>query len=159
MSKQVLDPCCGSRMFWFQKNNPNVIYADCRAEKTILCDGRVLEINPDQIIDFRNIPHPDCTFNLVVFDPPHLNQLGGKSWVAKKYGVLFPTWKHDIALGFSECWRVLKYGGTLIFKWSEVQIKLSEIKPLYPDVPMFGHTTTKRLTTHWIVFYKKEISN
>lgn len=25
--KPVLDACCGSRMFWFDKENPNVVFA------------------------------------------------------------------------------------------------------------------------------------
>lgn len=28
--KRVLDPCCGSRMFWFDKNNPDVEFCDIR---------------------------------------------------------------------------------------------------------------------------------
>ena len=30
MSKLILDACCGSRMFWFDKANPNVEFVDCR---------------------------------------------------------------------------------------------------------------------------------
>ncbi|MFI7850333.1 SAM-dependent methyltransferase, partial [Acinetobacter baumannii] len=26
MNAQILDPCCGSRMMWFDRNNPNVVY-------------------------------------------------------------------------------------------------------------------------------------
>ncbi|MFI7931290.1 SAM-dependent methyltransferase, partial [Acinetobacter baumannii] len=28
MNAQILDPCCGSRMMWFDRNNPNVVYGD-----------------------------------------------------------------------------------------------------------------------------------
>lgn len=38
--KQVLDPCCGSRMFWFDKNNNIVEFCDIRKENHILCDAR-----------------------------------------------------------------------------------------------------------------------
>lgn len=82
----------------------------------ILCDGRVLNINPDVIADFRNMPFPDNTFYLVVFDPPHLLKAGKNSWLAKKYGVLSQNWKQDIAQGFNECMRVLKPNGTLL-RW------------------------------------------
>lgn len=115
---KILDACCGSRMFWFDKNNPDVLFADVRKENHVLCDGRLLEINPDVISDFRKMDFADNSFQMVVFDPPHLHKLGKDSWMAKKYGVLFPTWENDIAAGFSECWRVLKVGGTLIFKWN-----------------------------------------
>ena len=57
--KRILDACCGSRMFWFDKNNPNVIYADNREVETKLCDGRLLVIKRDEIIDFRNMPYKD----------------------------------------------------------------------------------------------------
>ena len=26
MDKPILDACCGSRMFWFNKENPNVVF-------------------------------------------------------------------------------------------------------------------------------------
>lgn len=26
--KKILDACCGSRMFWFDKENPDTIFAD-----------------------------------------------------------------------------------------------------------------------------------
>ena len=28
MQKPILDVCCGSRMFYFDKNNPNVCFMD-----------------------------------------------------------------------------------------------------------------------------------
>ena len=80
--KHILDPCCGSRMFWFDKQNPDVVFADNRYVNTTLCDGRTLVIEPDMMIDFRDMPFPDNTFDLVVFDPPHLARAGRNSWLA-----------------------------------------------------------------------------
>jgi ubiquinone/menaquinone biosynthesis C-methylase UbiE len=62
MPKEILDVCCGSKMFYFDKQNPNVLFGDIRKETHILCDGRKLEINPDIELDFRNLPFPDNTF-------------------------------------------------------------------------------------------------
>jgi ubiquinone/menaquinone biosynthesis C-methylase UbiE len=152
MKKTILDACCGSRMFWFDKNNPNVIFGDIRTESHILCDGRSLEINPDIKMDFRSIPFPDDNFKMVVFDPPHLNKLGKESWMAKKYGVLGFDWRTDIRLGFSECFRVLEPNGVLIFKWNENQIKVSEVLSLTDKSPLFGHKSGKSGSTHWLVF-------
>lgn len=152
--KLVLDACCGSRMFWFDKNKPNVLYGDIRTESHVLCDGRTLEVNPDIEIDFRQMPFEDNTFHLVVFDPPHLNNLGKSSWMAKKYGVLLPTWELDIKAGFEECMRVLKPNGTLIFKWNENKIKVNKILPLLSQQPLFGHTSGKRGETIWMAFMK-----
>ena len=82
--KPVLDPCCGSRMFWFDKENPHVVYGDIRKEQHELCDGRQLVIYPDMNLDFTDMPFDDESFHLVVFDPPHLERAGPKSWMAKK---------------------------------------------------------------------------
>lgn len=152
--KIILDPCCGSKMMWFDKNNPNTIYADKRTEEHILCDGRVLKIEPDEIIDFRAMPYKDNTFKLIVFDPPHLDRLGKSSWMAKKYGVLEYHWRTDIKVGFDECMRVLEQYGVLIFKWNESQIKLADILELIPYKPLFGHTTGRQSKTIWVTFMK-----
>lgn len=96
MSKKILDACCGSRMFWFDKANPHVVYGDIRSESHVLCDGRDLHIKPDVEMDFKNMPFSDDTFKLVVFDPPHLKSIGTKSWMFKKYGSLTSTWKDDL---------------------------------------------------------------
>lgn len=82
MKKVILDACCGSRMFWFDKTNPAVLFMDKRKLNTKLCDGRTLEINPDLQADFMNMPFKDNTFHLVVFDPPHVLRAGPKSWLA-----------------------------------------------------------------------------
>lgn len=152
--KQILDPCCGSRMFWFDKKNPNVLFGDIRSESHILCDGRKLEINPDQLLDFRSLPFDTGSFKLVCFDPPHLVTAGEKGWQKKKYGKLQKTWQEDLKLGFSECFRVLETSGILIFKWNETQIKTSEILKLTDEEPLFGHISGKRSNTHWLCFMK-----
>lgn len=150
--KPILDACCGSKMFWFDKDHPDVLYMDNRKFKDTLCDGRTLEVNPDIIADFRDMPFEDDTFHLVVFDPPHLLKAGENSWLAKKYGKLEETWPFDIRQGFSECMRVLKPFGTLIFKWNEDQIKLNEVLDAIGYEPLFGD---KRAKTHWLVFMKR----
>jgi SAM-dependent methyltransferase len=155
MEKQILDACCGSKMFWFDKNNPDVLFCDIRQEEHILCDGRKLEIKPDMIMDFRNLEFPDNHFKLVVFDPPHLKNAGKNSWMAKKYGILSKNWREDLKLGFDECYRVLKNDGLLIFKWSEKDIKLKEILNVFNKKPLFGHTTNNKSQTIWVCFMKK----
>lgn len=149
--QRILDACCGSRMFWFDKKNNDVAYMDNRQLSDTLCDGRKLEVNPDLIADFRNIPFDDNSFYLVVFDPPHLKTAGQGSWLAKKYGVLSDDWQQDIAQGFKECMRVLKPNGTLIFKWNEEQIALKDILKVINVMPLFGN---KRSKTHWLAFMK-----
>ena len=95
-NKLILDACCGSKMFWFDKENPNVLFQDIRSEEHVLCDGRKLEVRPDVIADFRQMPYEDGSFKLVVFDPPHLDNANETSYMAKKYGVLKrKEWKYD----------------------------------------------------------------
>lgn len=154
-SKKVLDACCGSRMFWFDKNNPLVEYVDIRTLKTKLCDGRKLEIQPDTIASFTNLPFEDNTFYHVVFDPPHLKTLGKNSWMAKKYGVLPDDWEQMIHDGFAECMRVLKKHGTLVFKWNEQEIPVSKILKVIGYIPMYGHKSGKLQKTHWLCFIKE----
>jgi ubiquinone/menaquinone biosynthesis C-methylase UbiE len=152
--KHILDACCGSRMFWFDKNNSDVLFVDIRNESHTLCDGRDLQIKPDMISDFTRMDFNDDSFHMVVFDPPHLENLGKNSWMAKKYGVLSYTWKDDIKLGLTECMRILRPYGTLIFKWNESRIKVSEILELIPFKPLFGHTSGRQSKTIWMAFMK-----
>lgn len=149
--KRILDACCGSRMFWFNKSNDDVVYMDNRQVSDTLCDGRKLEVNPDIVADFRNMPFDDNSFYLVVFDPPHLLKAGENSWLGKKYGILGQDWRSDIAQGFRECMRVLKPNGTLIFKWNEDQIPLKDVMKCLNEKPLFGNRRSK---THWLVFMK-----
>lgn len=151
--KKILDACCGSRMFWFNKENPNVLYADNREIEATLCDGRSLKISPDIRMDFRFMPFDDNTFSLVVFDPPHLIKAGEKSWLRQKYGVLPNEWKTYLKRGFDECMRVLKPDGILVFKWSEDQIKTKEVLKAIGHEPLFGD---KRGKTRWLTFMKLE---
>ena len=149
---KILDICCGSRMFHFDRENEEVIFMDNRVLSDTLCDGRKLTIRPGVVGDFRNTPFKDNEFDMVIFDPPHLIHAGEQSWLAKKYGVLnSETWQDDLRAGFNECFRVLRVGGTLVFKWSETQIKLAEIMKLTEYKPIVGN---KRSNTHWLIFYK-----
>ncbi len=98
-NKRVLDPCCGSRMFWFDKNNNDVMFCDNRSLHTNLCDGRRLDVEPDVFADFTHLPFEDESFWHVVFDPPHMTTLGEKSWMAQKYGRLSDDWENTIRGG------------------------------------------------------------
>lgn len=175
--KPILDACCGGRMFYYDKNDERVLFQDIRNFSTHLCDGRVFEVKPDVQADFADMPYGDEMFSMVVFDPPHLvrtgkiksksdDRYGTLSYKAKptgyqqiKYGSLYSDWKDMLAKGFSECFRVLKKGGFLIFKWNETDIKVSEILKLTTEKPVFGHLSGKRSNTHWICFMKGGYTN
>lgn len=111
---KILDACCGSCMFWFNKNEKHTTFMDIRQE-TFKIHNKKVNVVPDGIGDFRNMPFEDNSFNLVVFDPPHLKWAGPNSIMKAQYGQLDKvTWKEDLTKGFNECMRVLKIGGTLV---------------------------------------------
>lgn len=153
--KPILDACCGSRMFWFDKKNSHAIYCDNRiVPHHEYYPGRYIEIKPDVIADFTDLPFDDKQFKLVVFDPPHLTCAGPTSWMALKYGRLDENWPQMLHDGFWECMRVLDDYGTLIFKWSEVQIPLRDVLAAIKAEPLFGHRSGKHNNTHWMAFMK-----
>lgn len=147
-------------MFWFDRSDDRAVFMDKRNEKHLLNDisskggKRELIIEPDVVADFTNMPFEDESFSLVVFDPPHLVKAGKNSWLAKKYGKLEGDWKKELRQGFAECFRVLKPEGSLIFKWNENDVKVSEILALTPERPLFGNRCGKQAKSHWIVFMK-----
>jgi len=55
----ILDPCCGSRMMWFDKQDQRCLFGDLRTESHYLKDRgnlRHLEIHPDVRLDFTALP-------------------------------------------------------------------------------------------------------
>lgn len=156
----VLDACCGSKMFWFDRDDNRALFQDKRRETHTLVDSsskggsRELVVDPQIIGDFTNMVFDDGSFSLVVFDPPHFIRNGSKGWIAKKYGTLTEDWREDLKSGFSECFRVLKTDGVLVFKWNEDEVSVTEILKLTDQKPLFGSKYGKHYKSHWIVFIK-----
>jgi len=156
----ALDACCGSRMFWFNRADPRAVFVDKRRETHELTDksskggSRTLIVDPDIQADFTALPFPDESFAMVIFDPPHLIRNGRKGWLAKKYGKLEGDWKEELRQGFAECFRVLAANGTLIFKWNEHEVPVSQVLALTPETPMVGNRCGKTAKSHWLVFLK-----
>ena len=44
--------------------------------------------------------------------------------------------------------------GTLVFKWSEVEIPLRDVLSAIGAMPLFGHRSGKNMNTHWMCFMK-----
>lgn len=147
-------------MFWFDKQDGRAVFVDKRRETHTLADSssaggsRQLVVDPEIQADFTALPFPDDSFAHVVFDPPHFTRNGDGGWMAKKYGKLEGDWRDMIRKGFAECFRVLRPEGTLIFKWNENEIPVSQILALTPERPLYGHKSGKNSQTHWIAFIK-----
>lgn len=161
MKKKILDVTCGSRTIWFNKHHPAAVYCDIRREEYVgiwkSVKGRTERkciIAPDIQCDFTNLPFPDKSFSLVVFDPPHLKKVGDNAWLTKKYGKLAPDWPQMIHDGFQECMRVLKTDGVLIFKWSEYDIPAADVWKAIGQKPLFGHHSGKNSKTFWCCYMK-----
>lgn len=158
--KKVIDVCCGSKMFWFDKSHEDVVFMDKRRETYSLKDKssrlgiRSLIIDPDIVANFTAIPFTKNSFSLVVFDSPHLIGNGKSGWLAKKYGKLESDWREELSRGFAEGFRVLKKDGILVFKWSNGDIPVSELLALTPYRPLFGNKCGKASKSHWLVFMK-----
>lgn len=154
---RILDACCGSRLFWFDKDNEYTTYMDKRRE-TFEIHGKKINVQPDVVADFRDMPFPDNTYDLIVFDPPHLKWAGPNSIMKAQYGQLDKdTWPSDILQGMTECMRVLKPNGVLIFKCNEAQVNLNQLlDAIEPYSPLFGNKSMKKGTTHWLVFNKQK---
>jgi SAM-dependent methyltransferase len=160
---EILDACCGGRMWWWDKAHPLAIYMDVRrAPKGSVGEltGRPewnpnFEVAPTCLGDFRNMPFADDSFQLVVFDPPHIVRPEPVGINGLKYGALpAETEQDDLGRGFAECWRVIRPGGTLVFKWAG---SLARVEPHFPATPIVGTRSLRQgsgLGTRWIIFYK-----
>src|ERR1700758_1011177 len=157
----VLDACCGPRMFWFDRHDRRALFIDKRQETHPMDLGtestRVRApavIAPDVVADFTSMPFADESFYLVVFDPPHIMRHRGglTGCFSKKYGMLPSQWPEVLRAGFAECFRVLRPHGTLIFKWADTNIPISQVLMTPPHKPLFG--SRRGPHTHWYVFMK-----
>tara|TARA_R110002020_G_scaffold75872_2_gene192809 strand:+ start:10459 stop:10962 length:504 start_codon:yes stop_codon:yes gene_type:complete len=154
--KEILDVCCGGKMFWFDKNNKNTLYCDIRhREKGYIEHCPNWSCKPDMIADYRDLPFEDNSFHLIVWDIPHIIKNSATGIISKKYGSLGDEWKEDSKKAFDSIWRVLKPNGTLIFKYSDIDIKVKDMLNLFPIKPLFGTITKKSVNnTFWFCFFK-----
>lgn len=115
----VLDACCGPRGMWFDKRNPLAMFTDRRTEvwdREYPSGRKTYRIEPDIEADFTDLPFPDNTFELVVMDPPHIEQGANTGCIVRQYGMLTGEWREMLRRGFAECFRVLRPEGTLIIQ-------------------------------------------
>jgi SAM-dependent methyltransferase len=153
--REILDACCGGRHWWWDKAHPLAVYMDISERPPGSISYRPnWECRPDLLGDFRAMPFVDASFQLVLFDPPHIvrQSLNPRGVIPTKYGALpHESEQEDLRRGFAECWRVLAPGGSLIFKWAD---KLERVRPYFPAQPIVGTRSPRGGQTRWFVFYK-----
>lgn len=160
MQKQIIDVCCGGRMWWFNKSRPGVLMMDKRTVEKGSVKGENWSCEPDILGDYTCIPFEDETFFKVVCDPPHkIKEDSGI--ITKKYGYLGDNWKIELSLMFKECWRILKPGGTLIIKWADVDIPPRKVLNCFENweerLDVSTHTKKGVNNTYFFSFYKEVI--
>lgn len=133
---KILDLSAGNRAIWIQKELDFVTFLDKRPETfpTVVCDTTSI---PESV---------GKGFDLVVFDPPHLNA-GKNSNVSKSYGH-HTTWEIKVTVAGSarESHRVSKENALMAFKWNDHDISLDLALELMSPywTPLFGHHMRNR---------------
>ncbi len=159
---KILDATCGTRTIWMEKHNRDTTYIDIRPE-----------VKPDIVADATHTPFPDCTFDIILFDPPYKNfhhkgiyfpknrSLGRRRGprYAFIYGKFTTAYILDFVRGaFAEFYRILKDDGLVFMKWNDTSISLLHAMRLRGNfVPIFGQNFNKikaHSTTAWICFRK-----
>lgn len=163
---KILDATTSVKSIWYQKNNPYTVFMDCRKEKMIIPFSRgrhdIVNIIPDIIAKWQHLPFKNESFDMVIFDPPHIIR---NSWIIPApicmiYGMFEKhSWKEDMRLAFVELFRVLKNEHQLILKWDECTNKVDDVFKLTPYKPLFGTRTGQKNNTHWICFLKDNNNN
>lgn len=158
---KVLDATCGDRGVWLDEQDERAVFSDLRVEEPGFHgqEGRTYEVQPQVQADVRHLPFPADHFDCAIYDPPHVVKDGGMKQLAgqvqKKYGALrAETWQRDLERAFGELWRVVRDGGTVGFKFSDVSVPFEDVLAHAPAEPLVGTTTTKTKTveTRWFLF-------
>lgn len=148
---RILDATCARREMWFNKHQPNTTFIDIRPE-----------VEPDIVMDCCKTTFADKTFDLILFDPPHIGlTVNNKGKFAKKYGTFTSQQIRDtVAAAFKEFNRILKDEGFVTFKWNDHSQKLDKILALIEGFEvLYGQRTAFRTkyasSTYWVILKKK----
>lgn len=145
---KILDATCGKRGIWFDKEFRDAVYIDVRPE-----------VEPQIIMDCTRTTFREKEFDLIVFDPPHVN-VGANSDMTKSYGHFTSQQIRELIQGADlEFCRILKDEGFLLFKWNDHDQKLQRMLELMPHFKaLFGQKTSERSlhasVTSWVCLIK-----
>lgn len=152
---RILDLSAGNRAIWLDKNNELATFIDIRPE-----------VEPDVVCDSRSLPENIVgPFDLVVFDPPHVN-FGVNGNMSKRYGHFnTETILDTIEKTSREAHRVTRSDALMAFKWNDHDQKLDKVLNLMSDFwrPLFGQHLKNRggadakSQSFWVLLLRKEV--
>ena len=143
---RILDATAGKRAVWFEKQYPDAVYIDVRP------DGDTRNL----LVDCRRTDFENGSFDLIIFDPPHMN-CGPKSQMAARYGHWLTADIRDLVRdAFVEFHRLLRPDGLVAFKWNDHDTPLERIlAPVSGFDKLVGVPTAVRTkhssTTYWVL--------
>lgn len=132
---KILDMSSGNRAIWFNKRHPLATYIDIRES-----------VEPDFVADSTDLAiMQDNTFDLIVFDPPHVN-FGKNAKMSERYGHHTTEQIRSIIKGSGkEAHRVAKPNAFMAFKWNDHDQKLDSVLAMMPQwEPLFGQHLKNR---------------
>lgn len=95
-----LDLTYGNGAFWDGSAHIQVTAHDANAARA-----------PDGVVDFRRLEYADGTFDVSLFDPPHVADAGAASIMGQRFGTAAEVdLQLAIARGVCEAWRVARLG-------------------------------------------------
>ena len=148
---KILDLSAGNRAIWWDKKYRDAVFVDIRPE-----------VNPTVVADSRALPADFGGFDLVVFDPPHVNFSAG--------AVMSKTYGHHtteeirllIARTGQEAHRVTRPDALMVLKWNDHDQKLERILALLDPFwePLFGQKVAFRTAhpsaTTWTLLRRRD---
>ena len=147
---KILDLSAGNRAVWFDKHHPDALYIDIRPE-----------VEPDRVLDSRNLPFKKGEFDLFVFDPPHVN-FGKNAEMSKTYGHhTTKEIREIISETAEEAHRIGSLDALMAFKWNDHDQKLEKVMDLMTKwwEPLFGHKVSTRTkhscSTTWVLLKRR----
>lgn len=151
---KILDMSAGNRAVWFDKNYRDAVYVDLRPE-----------VEPDIVADTRKLPDGMFGYNLVVFDPPHVN-FGANAEMSKTYGHHTTADIRSIIEGSAkEAHRVSAQDALMAFKWNDHDQSFAKVLGLMSPwwEPLFGHVTSVRTKhacqTQWVMLRRRTLQH
>ena len=138
----ILDLSAGFRWMWDDRKRDDVVFLDIRRQTS-----------PTVLADSRRLPFKDGTFELILFDPPHVN-FGARSNMSRDFGHLTTAQIRDLLKGtFAESRRVAAKGAKMVFKWNDHDQRLERVLEIARPwwLLMFGscHRRNSRGATLW----------